>query len=91
MHMSKTSVAWKIYRTRFLVKARQLEEPLSFEDALGRQQSGRPGDYLIESSDGSRSIQRREMGVLRRFAEMAGLTIRGEFEIESEFALLLTR
>jgi hypothetical protein len=59
--MSKTSAAWKIYRTRFLVKAKQLDEPLSFEDALGRQHCGRPGDYLIESSDGSRSIQRREI------------------------------
>ena len=43
---------WTVYRTRFLVRARQLTEPLVFTDALGREQSGRPGDYLVESSDG---------------------------------------
>jgi hypothetical protein len=50
---------WKTYRTRFLIKARQLTEPLVFVDALGREHRGIPGDYLIESSDGCRSIQRR--------------------------------
>jgi hypothetical protein len=43
---------WIVYRTRFLVCARQLTEPLVFTDSLGREQSGRPGDYLVESSDG---------------------------------------
>lgn len=43
---------WTVYRTRFLVCARQLTEPLVFTDALGREQSGRPGDYLVEFSDG---------------------------------------
>jgi hypothetical protein len=43
---------WTVYRTRFLVRARQLTEPLVFTDALGREQSGRPGDYLVESSGG---------------------------------------
>ncbi len=43
---------WTVYRTRFLVRARQLTEPLVFVDALGREQSGRPGDYVVESSDG---------------------------------------
>jgi len=47
---------WTVYRTRFLVRARQLTEPLVFTDALGREQSGRPGDYLVESSDGMRRI-----------------------------------
>lgn len=47
---------WTVYRTRFLVRARQLTEPLIFTDALGREQSGRPGDYLVESSDGIRRI-----------------------------------
>jgi hypothetical protein len=47
---------WTIYRTRFLVRARQLTEPHIFTDALGREQSGRPGDYLVESSDGIRRI-----------------------------------
>jgi hypothetical protein len=47
---------WTVYRTRFLVRARQLTEPLAFTDALGREQSGRPGDYLVESSDGMKRI-----------------------------------
>jgi len=47
---------WTVYRTRFLVRARQLTEPLVFTDALGREQSGQPGDYLVESSDGIRRI-----------------------------------
>jgi hypothetical protein len=47
---------WTVYRTRFLVRAHQLTEPLVFTDALGREQSGRPGDYLVESSDGIRRI-----------------------------------
>lgn len=47
---------WKTYRTRFLVKAKQLNSSLSFVDSLGRQHSGRKGDYLVESSDGVISI-----------------------------------
>ena len=50
---------WTVYRTRFLVRARQLNEPLVFTDALGREQSGRPGDYLVESSDGITRITAR--------------------------------
>jgi len=56
-----TTAPWQIYRTRFLIKAKPLTEPLAFVDALGREHRGQPGDYLIESSDGSRSIQRREI------------------------------
>jgi hypothetical protein len=56
-----TTAAWYIYRTRFLIKAKQLTEPMAFVDALGREHRGQPGDYLVESSDGSRSIQRREI------------------------------
>jgi hypothetical protein len=47
---------WTIYRTRFLVRARQLTERFVFTDSLGREQSGRPGDYLVESADGIRRI-----------------------------------
>ncbi|MGA9643645.1 MAG: hypothetical protein WBQ72_19765 [Terriglobales bacterium] len=54
---SKTS--WNVYRTRFLVRARQLTEPLSFTDPFGRDHFGRPGDYLIETSDGIRRIATR--------------------------------
>jgi hypothetical protein len=47
---------WTVYRTRFLVRAQQLTAPLVFTDALGRVQSGQPGDYLVESSEGIRRI-----------------------------------
>lgn len=52
---------WKTYRTRFLVKAKQLSRSLSFTDALGRQHSGRKGDYLVESSDGILRIAPRQI------------------------------
>jgi hypothetical protein len=47
---------WTVYRTRFLVRARQLTEPVVFTDALGREQSGHAGDYLVEFSDGIKRI-----------------------------------
>jgi hypothetical protein len=50
---------WTMYRTRFLVRARQLSEPLIFTDALGREQSGRAGDYLVEFAEGVRRITAR--------------------------------
>jgi hypothetical protein len=55
------SEEWKTYRTRFLVKAKQLSSNLSFVDPLGRQHSGRKGDYLVESSDGVISIAPRQI------------------------------
>lgn len=57
----KTDSEWKVYRTRFLIQARQLTEPLAFIDPLGREHSGQPGDYLVESSDGARRIAPREI------------------------------
>ena len=41
---------WQTYRTRFTIRARTLSAPLSFVDALGREQNGKPGDYLVESN-----------------------------------------
>jgi hypothetical protein len=55
------SVEWKTYRTRFLVKAKQLSSSLSFTDHLGRQHCGRKGDYLVESNDGVLSIAPRQI------------------------------
>jgi hypothetical protein len=52
---------WKTYRTRFLVKAKQLSCSLNFTDSLGRQHSGRKGDYLVESSDGILRIAPRQI------------------------------
>lgn len=55
------SVEWKTYRTRFLVKAKQLNSSLTFTDPLGRQHCGRKGDYLVESCDGVLSITPRRI------------------------------
>ena len=52
---------WTIYRTRFLVKAKQLTEPMTIVDVLGHEHKGSPGDYLVESSDGSRRIAPRHI------------------------------
>ena len=49
---------WNTYRTRFLVQAKQLAEPLTFTDVLGREHHGNPGDYLVQSSDGLRIAPR---------------------------------
>ncbi len=55
------SEQWKTYRTRFLVKAKQLNSGLSFIDHLGRQHCGRKGDYLVESCDGVLSIAPKQI------------------------------
>jgi len=51
---------WNVYRTRFLVKAKQLTKPLKFVDAFGREHRGKKGDYLMEWCDGLRRIAPRE-------------------------------
>ena len=55
------SAEWKTYRTRFLVRAKQLSSSLTFTDHLGRQHCGRKGDYLVESCDGVLSIAPRQI------------------------------
>jgi hypothetical protein len=57
----KSSNPWITYRTRFLVKAKQLNTSLTFTDVLGRVHSGRKGDYLVESSDGVLRIAPRQI------------------------------
>ncbi len=52
---------WNTYRTRFLVRAKQLTEPFNFTDPLGREHNGRPGDYLVQSSEGLLRIAPREI------------------------------
>lgn len=52
---------WTVYRTRFLVRACQLTEPMVFTDALGREHSGETGDYLVESSEGCFRITARKI------------------------------
>lgn len=46
------SEEWNVYRTRFLIRAKQITQPLSFKDALGREHKGIAGDYLVQSSEG---------------------------------------
>src|SRR5581483_12211711 len=76
---------WNVYRTRFLVRARQLTEPLVFVDALGREHQGDIGDYLVESSDGSCRIARQEIFediyVAMGPAEQAGWPARAGLEV----------
>jgi hypothetical protein len=43
------------------VRAYQLTEALTFTDSLGRDHSGQPGDYLVETSDGIRRITSRAL------------------------------
>ena len=57
----KARTPWITYRTRFLVKAKQLTTSLAFTDVLGRQHSGRKGDYLVESSDGVLRVAPRQI------------------------------
>ncbi|MDP9162410.1 MAG: hypothetical protein M3O09_19565 [Acidobacteriota bacterium] len=57
-HVQKIT-EWKTYRTRFLVRARQLTAPMLLVDALGREHFGDTGDYLVESSDGTQRIAQR--------------------------------
>ncbi len=52
---------WITYRTRFLVKGKQLTTNLIFTDVFGRQHSGRKGDYLVESNEGVLSITPRQI------------------------------
>jgi hypothetical protein len=59
--VSKTANTWQIYRTRFLIRARQLTKSLVFVDPLGREHRGKKGDYLVESSDGARNITPRQI------------------------------
>ena len=59
--MRKVENEWQVYRTRFLIRARQLTGPLEFRDALGREHRGQRGDYLVESSDGTQRIAPREI------------------------------
>ncbi len=57
--MNNADSEWHVYRTRFLVRAKQLTTLLEFQDVLGREHCGQPGDYLIESSDGTLRIAQR--------------------------------
>ncbi|MGB9196837.1 MAG: hypothetical protein WCB53_07895 [Terriglobales bacterium] len=51
---------WNVYCTRFMVRARQLTEPIAFTDPFGHEHVGQPGDYLVENSNGIRRIAPRD-------------------------------
>lgn len=59
--MRKSSAEWHVYRTRFLIKAKQLTAATAFVDVLGREHHGKVGDYLVESSDGTLRIAPKEI------------------------------
>jgi hypothetical protein len=61
MSPDSTSDDWNVYRTRFLVRAKQLTQPLTFTDPLGREHRGLPGDYLVQSSEGLLRIAPQEI------------------------------
>jgi hypothetical protein len=61
MSADSTSDDWNVYRTRFLVRAKQLTQPLVFVDPLGREHRGLPGDYLVQSSEGLLRIAPQEI------------------------------
>ena len=52
---------WKVYRTRYLVRARRLTAPLTILDNSGKEQKGQEGDYLVECSDGSHRVAPRQI------------------------------
>jgi hypothetical protein len=52
---------WKIYRSSFLIRAKQLIDPLTFVDALGHEHRGKPGDYLVEHFSGLQRIWPRQL------------------------------
>jgi hypothetical protein len=60
MHVKNMEQEWQLYRTRFLVKAKQLTRPTTIVDALGHEHHGGKGDYLVEFSDGVRRIAQRK-------------------------------
>ena len=61
MQVRKVDHDWQIYRTRFLVRAKQLTQPLVLVDAFGHEHHGYKGDYLVESPDGISRIAPREI------------------------------
>jgi len=81
-HRAMKSGEWKTYRTRFLVKAKQLNSSLSFVDQLGRQHVGRKGDYLVESSEGVISIAPRR--IFEDIYVMMGLELENEITVSRD-------
>ena len=56
MRVNKVESEWRTYRSKYLIQATQLSQPLSFTDALGREHRGAKGDYLVQSANGAQRI-----------------------------------
>jgi hypothetical protein len=59
--VKKTAEDWQVYRSKFLIRAKRLTSQLSFVDALGHEQRGKRGDYLVESGSGLQRIWPRQL------------------------------
>jgi len=59
--VKKTANNWNVYCTRFLIKAKQLDSPLTFMDTLGHEHHGDKGDYFVEGVDGRQTILTRQL------------------------------
>jgi hypothetical protein len=59
--VDKAASKWQVYRTRFLIRAKQLTKPLEFVDVLGREHRGKRGDYLVEMANGTQRIAPRRL------------------------------
>jgi len=59
--VKKTAKSWNVYCTRFLIKAKQLNSPLTFVDMQGHEHYGVKGDYFVESVDGKQTILSRQL------------------------------
>jgi hypothetical protein len=79
--LMKATNPWITYRTRFVVNAKQLTTSLAFTDVLGRQHSGRKGDYLVESSDGVLRIAPRQI-----FEDIYVPLLAGEISEQDKFS-----
>lgn len=59
--MKLESTAWKIYRTKYLVKAKCLLQEQRISDSMGREEVGKAGDYILQCADGSHRLATREV------------------------------
>jgi len=59
--VKKVADSWNVYCTRFLIKAKQLDAPLTFVDMFGHEHRGAKGDYFVESVDGKQTILARKL------------------------------
>ena len=59
--MNKSDDEWKVYRSSFLIRAKQLIQPLVFVDPFGHEHRGKKGDYLVQHVSGLQRIWPRQL------------------------------